>query len=81
MIHVSLITQPLTLRQRWAMIVMTDAPRPMTAVELAAQVKQRFNQKRFGQVSILLSSLVARGLVRRYRVGSMVLYSRTGVQW
>jgi len=39
MITTSLITQPLTLRQRWAMIVLTDAPRPMTAVELAALAK------------------------------------------
>ena len=86
MITFSLITAPLTDRQRYALAAL-DNGSPwsdstwMTAVEVAAAVKAQTGQKQFGQVSILLTSLICRGLVKRCRSGDVVLYSRTGVAW
>jgi hypothetical protein len=86
MITTTLINSPLTARQKYALAVM-DAGSPwsdspwMTAVEVAAGIKQRYGMKQFGHVSILLSTLICRGLARRQVSGGDVFYSRTGVQW
>ena len=80
MIKTTLITQPLSLNQRCAMIVLSDEKRPVMATEVALRMRRRFGRK-FGQVSILLTSLICRGLVKRCRVRGDVFYSRTGVQW
>ena len=80
MIKTTLITQPLSLNQRCEMIVLTDEKRPVMATEVALAMRRRFGRK-FGQVSILLSTLICRGLAKRQVSGGVVLYSRTGVQW
>lgn len=76
MIKTSLITHPLGDRQQDALAAMGDLTRPSTCGEVAAAIKRRFRMKQFGQVSELLSSLVARGLVQRQRSGRLWLYSR-----
>jgi predicted transcriptional regulator len=75
-IKTSLITHPLGERQQWALAALNDLTRPSTCGEVAAAIKRRFRVRQFGQVSELLSSLVARGLVKRCRGGRLWLYSR-----
>jgi predicted transcriptional regulator len=76
MIKTSLITHPLPDSQKRALVALGDLTRPATCGEVAAAIKRRFRVKQFGQVSELLSSLVARGLVKRLKVGRLWMYSR-----
>lgn len=48
MIKTTLITQPLSLNQRCAMIVLSDEKRPVMATEVALAMRRRFGRK-FGQ--------------------------------
>jgi DNA-binding MarR family transcriptional regulator len=78
MIKTSLITFPLPDSQKRTLVALGELPRPSTCGEVARQVAARTGRKCEG-LSGVLSALVARGLVKRQRVGRLWLYSRTEV--
>ena len=80
LIRTSLITEPLPESQKRILRVLQDLPGPATSGELSRRLVARFGQS-YRNLTTLLSSLVARGLVRRQLVKGRELYSRTPVAW
>jgi hypothetical protein len=87
MIATSLVTRPLTTNQKRLLAVMDEMKHPQRPAAIHRAVRDRFGgSRRSTPVTVQISSLVIRGLVRRVNVQSgpmkwVDLYERTEMRW
>jgi DNA-binding MarR family transcriptional regulator len=80
LIRTSLITEPLPDTQKHALCALQELSGPATSDEVARTLRARLGRS-YCNLPSILSSLVARGLVRRQVDRGRELYSRTPVEW
>lgn len=80
LITTSLVTEPLGLPQKRALLALQALNQPSTCAEIRRQVIAQYGSCS-PTLSNALSTLVFRGLIWRQRVGQLELYSRTPLAW